>query len=221
MIHLFCGYDEREAIGFHVFCQSVVARATKPVAITALSSRGLPEGSNAFTRSRFLVPRLMKHQGHAIFCDASDMLMLGDIADLDAMFDSKYAIQCVKHDYKTRHPRKYVGTTMECDNRDYKRKNWASVMLINCEHPEVKSAWARSMLENEHPVRLLQFRGISDDAIGEIPSEWNVLVDEGQRTEGGKILHFTAGIPAFYHYRNSPGADQWIAELDRLVPEAA
>lgn len=221
MIHLFCGYDEREAIGFHVFCQSVVARATKPVAITALTSRGLPHGSNAFTRSRFLVPELMKHKDHAIFCDASDMLMLGDISELDAMFDARFAIQCVKHDYRTRHPRKYVGTTMECDNRDYKRKNQASVMILNCAHPALKEVWNRSNLMNEHPVRLLQFRGVADELIGELPREWNVLADEGQNMEGAKLLHFTAGIPAFYNYRNSPGADKWIAALDSMVPEAA
>ena len=35
MIHLFCGYDEREAVGYHVFCQSVVARASNNQAAAA------------------------------------------------------------------------------------------------------------------------------------------------------------------------------------------
>lgn len=221
MIHLFCGYEEREAIGYHVFVQSVVARSSVPVAITALASRGLPYGSNAFTRSRFLVPELMKHQGHAIFCDASDMLMLSDIAELDALFDSKYAVQCVKHDYKTRHPRKYVGTPMECDNRDYARKNQASVMIVNCAHPILREEWKRSSLEQEHPVRLLQFRGIPDELIGELPSEWNVLADESQEVETAKLLHFTAGLPCFEAYRNTPGAERWFEEAESLKQEVA
>lgn len=220
MIRLFAGYEEREAIGYAVFCKSVLAHATVPVALTALSSRGLPQGSNAFTRSRFLVPSLMGWKGRAIFCDASDMLMLSDIAELGALFDDRYAIQCVKHNYTTRNERKYIGTKMECDNRHYARKNWASVMLLNCEHPALR-IWDHEYLHDEHPVRLLQFRSIPDEAIGEIPSEWNVLADEGQDVETAKLLHFTAGIPYFYHYRNTPGAEKWLAQADQLMAEVA
>jgi hypothetical protein len=38
------------------------------------------------------VPRLMDYKGHAVFADASDMLMLGDLAELDALFDPTYAV---------------------------------------------------------------------------------------------------------------------------------
>jgi hypothetical protein len=136
VINLFCGWDKREADGFHVFTHSVITRATQPVSIVPIAGMGMQQGSNAFTLSRFMVPWLMGYQGHAIFCDASDMLMLGDIADLDALFDDRYAVQVVKHpDYRTKHKTKYRGTDMECPNMDYNRKNWASVMLMNCEHP--------------------------------------------------------------------------------------
>lgn len=213
MIRLFGGYEEREVIGYAVFSNSVLARATKPVALTALASRGLPQGSNAFTRSRFLVPSLMNWKGRAIFCDASDMLMIADVAELDELFDDRYAIQCVKHNYVSKHERKYVGTKMECDNRHYDRKNWASVMLINCEHPALR-LWNYDYLMEEHPVRLLQFRGIPDEVIGELPPQWNVLADEDQPVGDANLLHWTAGIPHFYHYRNSPGADLWLREAE-------
>lgn len=210
MIHLFCGYDKREAVGFHTFFASVIERASEPVAIHALDAKGLPEGSNTFTFSRFLVPWLMGFEGRAIFMDACDMLMLDDVAKLDALFVRGKAVQVVQHDYQTRNPRKYVGTAMECPNRDYPRKNWASVMLMNCAHP----GWAGmkpSRIESFRtlPTHLLGLRFLKDCDIGALPDNWNRLVDEGQPVEGAKVLHWTAGIPAFAHYHNAPGAELW------------
>lgn len=214
MIHLFAGWDEREAVGFHVFVQSVMKRASQPVSIVPLSSMGLPQGSNAFTLSRFLVPELMAYRGHAIFCDGSDMLMRADIAELDALFDPRYAVQLVKHaPYKTKHKIKYKGTSMECPNTNYERKNWTSVMLINCEH----EAWGR-----EGPasvLQALQLRTLADSEIGELPSAWNVLADEDQPIDGAKVLHWTAGVPAFAAYAQSPGAKHWHrerADMERI-----
>lgn len=214
MINLFCGYERRESIGFHVFAHSVIARASKPVSIVPLTEVGLPRGSNSFTVSRFLVPYLMRFRGHAIFCDASDMLMLADIAELDALFDDRYAVQLVKHaEYQTRNPIKYIGTPLECENRDYVRKNWASVMIMNCAHPDW-SSHVPAMLAAAKPLELLQLDGVL--SIGELPGEWNRLVDEGQAVAGGKVLHWTAGIPAFPAYDDAPGADLWRAERDAM-----
>lgn len=205
MLKLFCGHDKREAIGFHVFAHSVISRATKPVEIVPLASMGMGEGSNAFTLSRFLVPKLCGHKGHAIFTDACDMLCLADIAELDALFDPRYAVQVVKHAaYKTQHRTKYRGTSMECPNLNYERKNWMSVAIFNCEHP----AWRIDVRELQ-AIDLLTLKFLPDEAIGELPSEWNRLVDEGHATDGAKICHFTAGIPAFDYYKNAPAADLW------------
>nr|AER23947.1 hypothetical protein var070 [Variovorax sp. HH01] len=212
MIDLFCGFDEREAAGFHTFCQSVIRRASKPVRITPLSAMGLHQGSNTFTLSRFLVPYLMGFKGRAIFMDACDMLMLDDVSELDALFDKRFAVQVVKHgDYQSQHARKYVGTDMECKQSNYSRKNWASVMSINCEH----SAWfamTPKMISLAEPIDLLQLRYFEDKEIGALPAEWNVLIDEGQEREGAKVLHWTAGLPTFHHYRNARGSADWFAE---------
>lgn len=219
MIHLFCGYDERESIGFSVFAHSVIARASQPVALVPLASMGLPTGTNAFTLSRFLVPSLMGFKGHAIFADASDMLCLADIADLDALFDPRFAVQVVQHpDYQTRHPRKYVGTGMEADNRNYPRKNWASLMLFNCEH-HLWIGLDRSSVAKYPTLSMLQLMGL-DTIVGALPPAWNVLVDEGQDPAGAKLLHWTAGIPAFTHYRNAPAADLWQFERDDMEHSA-
>lgn len=220
MIRLFAGYDAREALGWHVFVSSVIERATMPVSIQALSRRGLPAGSNDFTVSRFLVPWLCRFAGRAIFVDGSDMLVQADIAELDALFDPRFAVQVVRHpSYRTKHKLKYVGTSMQCPNLDYERKQWASVMLLNCAHP----FWRRhtpETLAGASAKSLLQFDGLEDSAIGDLPGEWNRIVDEGQSPDGAKLLHWTAGTPAFPHYRNAPAAELWHAAQSRMLEVA-
>lgn len=215
--HLFCGFDERESPGFHVFVSSVLKHASKPVAIHALASMGLPEGSNSFTLSRFLLPWLMGFKGHAIFADASDMMMLGDVSKLDELFDKQYAVQVVKHDdYISQHERKYIGTAMECAQSNYSRKNWASLMIVNCEH----SAWfgvTPKAVSLKSPMQLLQFQDLLDSEIGGLPKEWNVLVDEGQDVTNAQILHWTAGIPTFKHYQNARASKDWHAQFDAMT----
>lgn len=215
MINLFCGYDAREAVGFHVFTASVLRYASRPVKFVALDSKGLPQGSNSFTLSRFLVPYLMGFQGHAIFADASDMLMLGDIAELDSLFDPSYAVQVVKRpDYQSLHKRKYVGTPMECEQTNYSRKNWASLMLINCGH----YAWRGidpEFISECPPLDLLQL-SFCGESIGDLPDEWNRLMDEDDEIEGAKLLHWTAGIPAFKEYQDALGTEEWHEQYSAM-----
>lgn len=219
MIQLFCGYDPREAIGFHAFTASVLKYASRPIAIHALDSKGLPQGSNSFTISRFLVPHLMGRKGRAIFADASDMLLLADIVELDALFDQRFAVQVVKRpNYMSQHLRKYVGTEMECAQSNYSRKNWASLMLINCEHPAWRDV-TPEMLAQSNPLDLLQLT-LCRDAIGDLPAEWNVLADEGDVLDGAKLLHWTAGIPAFKNYADAPGAEHWYDQWNQVMVAA-
>jgi hypothetical protein len=216
MINLFCGYDPREAVGFHVFVASVLSKVSVPVSIIPLASNGLPTGSNNFTLSRFLVPYLMGYKDHAIFADASDMLALDDIAYLDAMFDPAYAVQVVKRaDYESMHHRKYIGTPLECNQSNYHRKNWASLMIINCEHPSWR--WVNpESIANTSPLYLLQLT-FCGDSIGELPPRWNVLADECDDIDQAAILHWTAGIPAIPHYAESPGAEAWFNHASDML----
>lgn len=222
MINLYVGHDEREEVGTHVFLSSLLFHASAPVSVTHLTKRAVekasgmsvPEGSNAFTMSRFLIPYLMNWRGWAIFMDGADMLMRADINELAQLFDPWKAVQVVKHDYQTRHPVKYVGTSMEAKNHDYPRKQWASVMLVNCAH----YTWRKvtpSYVGQAVRMDLLQFRFMPDQYIGELPIEWNWLADEQGANPEAKVLHWTAGIPALPHYRNSPHADEWFEQLKR------
>lgn len=223
MVNLYVGHDERETVGTHVFVQSVLKTASVPVSITPLHKPMLRrafggdvgEGTNAFTMSRFLIPFLQDWRGTAIFMDGADMLMKADIAELEAMRDQYKAVQVVQHKYRTNAKRKYVGTQMEADNDDYARKNWASVMLINCAH----YSWRRmtpSYLLNGNKLEALSFAWCPDQYIGGLPLEWNWLVDEYGRNDGAKVLHWTQGVPLFQHYRDMPHADEWLNTQDEM-----
>lgn len=207
MINIYTGFDAREQYGWHTFASSVMHHTREAVAFTPLSG---PQrnGSNAFTYARFLVPLLQKYKGWAIFADACDMIVQGDIGDLFDLRDQRYAVQVVKHEYKTKHTIKYVGTKMESPNIDYARKNWASLMLINCEHEVWRTLNVADMIESPGQ-ELLRFSFMDDADIGELPREWNWLVDEFGENDAAKLLHWTVGIPAFPTYAEAPAADIW------------
>jgi len=222
-IRIYVGFDPREAAAYHAFCQSVIDHASQPCAFIPLHKPmledfdGQRDGTNAFIYSRFLVPYIENYRGWALFCDG-DMVVTDDIAKLWALrerFAFNKAVAVVKHDYKTKHDRKYIGTPMEADNADYPRKNWSSVMLWNCAH----SANMRLTPEivRESPGSFLhRFQWLSDDQIGELPAEWNALVGE-QDASSASLLHYTLGVPGIPHYANCDGARHWHKSFERMT----
>ena len=170
---------------------------------------GARDGTNAFIYSRFLIPYLCDFEGFAIFMDGADMICKADIAELWAQRDVFSAVQVVKHDYKTRNPTKYVGTQMEAKNEDYDRKQWSSVMLINCSH----YSWRQitpDVVAKATGAYLHRFQFIDDKFIGALPIEWNWLSQEHGETENAKLIHYTVGIPKFEAYKDTPYAADWF-----------
>jgi hypothetical protein len=212
VIPLYVGYDYRESIAYHAFCQSVISRASQPVAFIPLHGPmlanfdGQQDGTNAFIFSRYLVPFLTGYTGWAMFADG-DMVVQDDIAKLWNLRDEKYAVQVVKHDYTTKHPRKYVGTTLENANVDYPRKNWSSVILWNCGHPSNRILTRDYVAEAGGSV-LHRFQWLAEYEIGGLPSGWNWLVGEYPKAEAS-LLHYTLGVPGMPHYANCDGAEAW------------
>lgn len=211
-IPLYVGFDPREAACYHVFCQSVIERTSVPVSFNPLHSPmlfgfdGQRDGTNAFIYSRFLVPSLRGYQGFGIFCDG-DMILLEDLAELWALCDSTKAVQVVKHDYKTKYPRKYIGTSMEADNVDYPGKNRSSVVIWNCGHPANRILTPEFVQES--PGSLLhRFQWLKEDQIGELPAEWNALSQE-QDISCASLVHYTLGIPGISYYDKCDGAGHW------------
>jgi len=213
-IRLFTGFDQREAVGWHVFTQSVIERTDRPVEIIALTEKigkryGVgTDGTNAFTKLRFLVPYLCGFQGWAIFADAADMLLMADLAELWSFRQKQWgnAVCVVKHDYQPASTRKYIGTDLEAENQSYPRKNWSSLILWDCSHlgnQHLKPEY----IEKQPGSFLHRFSWLPDNRIGELPIEWNWLDEYGEASS--KIQHYTNGIPGFSHYTDAPHADEW------------
>jgi hypothetical protein len=82
-------------------------------------------------------------------------------------------------------------------------------MLINCDH----YAWRKltpTYVETASRLELLTFSWLNEHLIGGLPAEWNWLADEYGANDEAKLVHWTAGVPAFEHYQNAPHADEWM-----------
>jgi lipopolysaccharide biosynthesis glycosyltransferase len=218
-VRLFVGWDDREAVAYHVFCQSVLEKATVPVCFHPINVRGFDgqrDGANAFIFSRYLVPYLCDYKGWAIFMDG-DMICNADIAELWKLRDSMMgqAVGVVKHDYETKHPRKYIGTKMESVNVDYPRKNWSSVVLWNCAHYGNRRI-DPAFIGSSDPVSLHRFAWLEDSAIGELPQDWNHLVNEDPPGPA-KLYHFTLGVPGIPHYADDTASWHWHVALQNSL----
>lgn len=208
MIKLFCGFDQREAAGWHAFTQSVIENTTEPVSITPLDDTQIRDGSNAFTYSRFLVPYLCDFQGWALWMDGSDMILKADLAELWELREIGRAVQVAKHEYKTAHQMKYVGTEMEAENHDYARKNWSSVIVWDCAHFGNRCLTPEFVASHDGAF-LHRFAWLADERIGELSLDWNWLTSEYGTNTNAKVLHFTAGTPNIRAYRSSAHAQLW------------
>lgn len=215
MINLFVGFDPREAVAYHVFCNSIIQNTSVPVQITPLVLSQLQEfnerhddRSNDFVYSRFLTPYLSDFKGWAIFADG-DMVCQGDLKELIDMADPSKAVMVVKHDYQTKATQKYLGNI----NENYPRKNWSSVILWNCDHPKHKIL-TPDFVSKQTGKFLHRFSWLDDQDIGELPLEWNWLASEYRVNREAKLIHFTLGTPCFKDYKNSDMADIWYHYYD-------
>jgi lipopolysaccharide biosynthesis glycosyltransferase len=201
-IPIFIGYDERESVAYHTFCQSIISNSKQPYSFTPLSGEQR-DGSNSFIYARFLVPHLRNYKGWAIFADG-DMVCQESIWNLWALRDEAYAVMVVQHDYKTKHPVKYLGAK----NEDYPRKNWSSLVLWNCGH-ESNRILTPAYVEKASGAVLHRFSHLQDDEIGLLPTKWNWLVGEYPENNDAALLHYTIGTPCFEQYTDCDSAEAW------------
>ncbi len=225
MIRIFAGFDPNESAGYHTFCHSVITRASEPVSITPIIKNTFPEwkregennGATEFSFSRFLVPYLCGYSGHAIFVDGADMLCLGDIAELWALRSHRYAVQVVKR------PEYHVESNKMWNqqNRLYPRKNWSSVMIMNCNYHHSHNLTPENVATKGGDW-LHQFMWTTDNRIGDLPPEWNFLVGHDIQnnpskllSEDAKILHYTNGLPDV-HPIDGQADNLWRQERARM-----
>jgi lipopolysaccharide biosynthesis glycosyltransferase len=210
-IRIYTGFDQREAVGWHVFTQSLIERTDQQVEIIPLTERlgrrlGIgTDGTNAFTKLRFAIPYLCGYRGWALFVDAADMLMLTDIAELWALRKSSYDVMVCKHSYSTKFPVKYLDQP----NLDYEKKNWSSVMLINAGN----FPWRKitpEYIAKATGQHLHRFEFLKEERIGEIPLDYNWLIGEYDHNPEAKIAHFSIGVPAWRRYADWDYSTEWF-----------
>lgn len=239
---VFIGWDKREEAAGEVCWKSLERRSTMRLHVTPMLEEGLRadgmydrpfrlEGSQRidlrdgrpfstdFAFTRFLVPRLMGFRGVALFCDC-DFLFLSDVADLFELFDPQYAVQVVKHAPNAAPGQN--GTKMDgMQDIMYGRKNWSSLVLWNCGHPD-NAALDHAVVNHSTGQWLHAFSWLSDDQIGALPLSWNWLAGVSDDLPGYRkpdAVHFTLGGPWFPGYEKMPYAEDWLREKsagDRL-----
>lgn len=220
---IFVGWDSREDIAYQVCKHSIVSRQSDAEVIP-LKQHDLREkkfywrdkdlmASTEFTFTRFLIPELMNFDGWALFMDC-DMILTTDIKELFDQADDRYALMCVQHDYNVKE-----GTKMDGQKQTvYPRKNWSSVMLINCGHPSNKQL-TKELVNNPEitGAYLHRFSWLNDEEIGSLDHTWNYLVGVYDDVEIPKLIHYTEGGPWFENYRDCEFHELWKKELQTMM----
>lgn len=226
-LKIYVGWDSREDIAYQVCRHSILRRASRPVDVEPLKqpelrARGLYTrpadklSTTEFTFTRFLVPALAGYRGWALFCDC-DFLWLGDIAELFALRDDRYAVMCVQHDHR---PTESIKMDDRVQTR-YPRKNWSSMVLYNCGHP-ANAALTPAVVNAESGLFLHRFLWLDDALIGAVPETWNWLEGWCKKPDRGtpKVVHYTRGGPWFDNWQDVDYGALWLAERDDYLARA-
>lgn len=228
MVRVYIGFDHREVAAYHVACKTLNRTSPQahitPLDADRLAAQGLlrrpvdrrgglydlpsnAPASTDFAVSRFLVPHLAQ-TGWALFADC-DVVFLADVAELFALADPSYAVMVVQHPDLPDEGTKMDGAPQTA----YRRKNWSSVMLWNCDHPANRRLSLRDV--NERPGRDLHaFYWLHDSEIGSLPGEWNWLVGVHPKPDAPKIAHFTLGGPWLPNWKAAEHDDTWLRALE-------
>jgi hypothetical protein len=216
-LRIFIGYDSKETVAYHVLCHSILARATRPVALIPIALNHLsghytrkrgPTESTEFSMTRFLVPYLSGYEGVSIFMDC-DMLCLADIWEVLSMVDADAAVNVCKHDYTPKTKTKMEGLKQTA----YPRKNWSSFIVFNNEKCR---ALTPEYVNTASGLDLHRFKWLPDEAIGSLPLEWNWLCGEYHKPQAARILHYTLGGPWMECYASCDNNEEWFAEHEAM-----
>ena len=138
------------------------------------------------------------YKGWALYMDC-DMYPRSDICELFEEYnDPFHALYCVKHEYTPEDNTKMDNQKQEL----YYRKNWSSLMLFNCEHPQ-NQMLTPNVVNTQTGQYLHKFGWLPDKPadIGSIHEEWNWLDGHSPEDLEAKNVHFTTGGPWFYNWK--------------------
>tara|TARA_Y100000310_G_scaffold334512_1_gene414485 strand:- start:49 stop:795 length:747 start_codon:yes stop_codon:yes gene_type:complete len=234
---IYIGYDPAEHDAYIVARHTIEKHASGPVVIKPLvqpelrhmglysrthtvdangdviDSQDMKPFSTQFTFTRFLVPFLTGRHGWAIFMDC-DMMIREDIYKLWDLRDDKYAVMCVKHQHVPDDGRKMFNQVQT----RYSRKNWSSVMMINCGHERHRDL-SLGDVNTRSGSWLHNFswcNGEAEKYIGEIPEAWNWLDGHSSSDIDPSNVHMTRGGPWIPEWQEVAFADEWRVYFDEI-----
>lgn len=224
-LKIFVGWDSREALAYDVCRHSILRRSSIEVEVIPLKQQELRDqgiytrpvdklSSTEFTFTRFFCPYLSAFSGPCIFCD-SDFLWLCDAKEVLELFDPKYAVQVVKHQYEPKETIKGTGSQYV-----YPKKNWSSMILWNTEHAS-NMVLTPQFLNQASPRTLHQFKWLKETEIGAISHKMNWLEGWYNTPRDGypKIIHYTRGNVYFKGFQDVDFADLWKDEFFDMTGE--
>ena len=222
-LKIFIGWDSREPEAAEVCKYSILKHATVPVEIHFLKQAELrareiytrdldPQSSTEFTFTRFLVPYLCSYQGNAVFVDC-DFLFEHDVNELFECANNDAAVSVVQHDYQPTNTVKMDGKTQYL----YPRKNWSSLMLFNCAHPDCQTLTPE--IVSSQTGEFLHRFAWTGYTIGSLDKTWNWLVNWYHEPQDGKpkAIHYTEGGPWFPNYVKTEYGGNWIQAYNELT----
>ncbi len=198
---IFIGYDTTHSHSAEK-CVRSIRKYNKNVQIEFINindieqyTRPYDKQTSQFTYSRFLVPWLMGYEGVGLFCD-DDFIWKCDPLEVLFSLDQNKAVSCVQHNFT----KDLSGTKMlDQQNVMYPRKNWSSLMLFNCAHPECANLTLDAV--NTKSGQWLHRMMWATD-IGKIPHTYNwcegscdYCTEADQPMDEAKVYHYTRGGP--------------------------
>ncbi len=127
------------------------------------------------------------------------------------MRDERYAVQVVKHVHVPKEEVKFLGAVQT----KYEKKNWSSVMLMNCARC---TPLTPDYVNRASGLELHQFKWLEGDPlIGELPRAWNHLVGYDAPRRDASLVHYTIGGPYFKEYADCEYAAEWWEERARML----
>ena len=209
---IYIGYEEREHEAYEVCKHTIKRFDSNLINVIKLRSQDIPQyernwgepQSTDFTFTRFWVPYLSMFKGYSIFVDC-DFLFLDDVQKLTEYINPDLAVSVVQH--PSYEPHTDIKMDGVAQHRSF-RKNWASLMVFNNEHPSNK-VLTPDYLNNHKPgIDFHHFKWLKDEEIGSIPLEWNCL-DGYYDLKYPNAIHYTVGGPWFDDYKETQFSSLW------------
>lgn len=215
---VYIGHDDQHALDSRACYNSIRAHDSEVkiefIKKDELIDRGWywrPKGTEStdFAFTRFLVPFLKGFYGYALFCDSDFVWQCSprDVLSQIKLQPTHWSLACVKHDMPENLP------SVKMDGKPqtwYPRKNWASMMLFNCNH-QINHILTPSVVSEKPASWLFGMQWSYNTHIKSLPHEYNYLVgyDTAEKVPNPKAIHYTNGSPMYPEYENCEYNELW------------